>query len=343
MKKFLLNLIPYAIGGACLWLAVRKVSLSEVVAQVKAVEWKYLVLAFLIGIASHVFRAFRWEVILGDIKRIKFIRLFGINSVGFFFIHIFPFRLGEIIKPYLLKQKEGVRISTGLATVAIERVYDGLILVLMLIFGLIFANFKTQTIPYINISINYLTTIGALIFGLMFIFLILLVYREEFAVRIIKKILTLFPKKIEERGIQLTRTFVQGLSSLPSIKSNFWIALHSVIIWLCAAAIMYLTFVSMKIDISWEASFVALGIISLGIMLPAPPGFIGNHQLFCQGALGLYGLSATIGLSYSIVVSAVNILGVFLLGFIFLPAYPVSYKKTVEESEKIADSEPDSA
>ena len=342
MKKFILNLVPYILGGFFLWLAIRKVSLNEVIAHIKSVEWFYLIVAFFIGILSHLFRAFRWGVILCNIKKIGFLHLFGINSVGFFFIHVFPFRLGEIVKPYLLKQKEGVRLSTGLATVAIERVFDGVILVILLVFGLIFAQFKTKTIPYLGMNVNYLTILGALIFGLTLIFLVMLVWREELSIRIITKFLSIFPQKIKERGTQLTRTFVLGLSSLPSFKGLFWITFHSIIIWLCAALIMYLTFVSMNIALSWEASFVALGIISLGIMLPAPPGFIGNHQLFCQGALGLYGVAAAIGLSYSIVLSAVNIAGVLLLGLIFLPWYPVSYK-SVQDTEKIVDAEENAA
>jgi glycosyltransferase 2 family protein len=333
-KKVVFSIL---LGGFFLWLALKNVSFREVAGQIKAIDWAYLPLAFMIGLLSHLFRALRWQVILGDIKKISFLKLFGINSVGFLFIHIIPFRIGEFAKPYLLKRDEGVRMSTGLATVAIERVFDGLILVLILVFGIAFANFKTETVPYVGMSINYLTAAGALIFGVMLLFLIILVYKEAFAVKVITRILSIFPKRIRERGIQITQTFVLGLSSLPSLKKNILITFHSIIIWLCAVLIMFLSFQAMNIDISWEASFVALGIVSLGIMLPAPPGFIGNFQLFCQGALGLYGISATTGLSYSIIVHAINIAGVFLLGFIFLPKYTISYK-TVLESENLKDT-----
>lgn len=337
-KKLILSLLSLLLGGIFLWLSFRNVSVSEVVSEIKSVDWKYLIPAFLIGLLSHVFRALRWGVILKRIKEINFSRLFSINSVGFLAIHIFPFRIGEVVKPYLLKKKEEVSFSAGFATVGIERVFDGLTLVLFLIFSLIFANFKTETIPYVGKSINYLIIAGALIFGISFLFLFLLVYNQKIAIKIITKLMFLFPEKLKDRVVSILSKFVHGLSSLLSIRKSFWISFHSLVIWLCAVAIMYLVFLSFRIKLPWEASFVALGIVSLGIMLPAPPGFIGNFQLFCQGALGLYGIGAATGLSYSIVVHAINIGGVFLLGFIYLPSNFVSYKAIVE-SEKMADQE----
>jgi len=330
-KKLFLSL---ALGALFLWIAFRNVSLSEVVNEIKMIRWIYVVPIFFIGIFSHVLRALRWAVILKKIKPAKFSTLFGINSVGFLFVHILPFRLGEIVKPYLLMKREGVRMSTGVATVAIERVFDGLTLVGFLVFSFIFSHFKTNNIPYVGQSINYLITAGALIFGLAFIFLMLLVYSEKFALSFIAKLSSILPKRFSEKITGIAKRFVEGLTALPSLKANFWIFFYSIVIWLCSVYTMYLLFISFNMDLPWEASFAVLGIVSLGIMIPAAPGFVGTFQLFCQGALGLYGVAQTTGLSYSIVMHAINIACVVVLGLIYLPSNFVSYKAVMESKNE---------
>jgi len=173
-----------------------------------------------------------------------------------------------------------------------------------------------------------------LIFGSAFTFLMLLVFKENLALKIITRISKLLPEKLGTKLIRITKTFVLGLSVLPSLNKNALILFYSILQWFCAAGIMYLGLLAFNLELSWEASFAVLGIVSLGIMLPAPPGFIGNFQLFCQGALGLYGVSAATGLSYSFVVHFVNLCVVLFLGLICLPSNMVSYKNVMESKDE---------
>jgi hypothetical protein len=170
------------------------------------------------------------------------------------------------------------------------------------------------------------------------LFLLLLVYSESLALKIIDKLTFILPDKWREKTLAMARAFVSGLSSLPSITKSAGIFAHSLIIWILTAAVMYLTLLAFDLNLSWEASFVVLGIVSLGIMLPGPPGFIGNFQLFCQGALALYGVSEATGLSYSIIVHAINLACVLLLGFLFLPGNFISYGEVMKTSDDMEDA-----
>lgn len=333
-KKIALGII---LGVLFLWLAVRNVSFEEVMRELRKAQWIYVIPAILIGLMSHFFRALRWKITLQGIKAINYWSLFSINAVGFLGIHIFPLRLGELVKPLLLKRKHGIRMSAGFGTVAVERVFDGMTLVLFLVISFLFASFNTDKIPFVGQSVHYLITGGVIIFGAAFVFLLMLVFAEELAIKIISKAASIFPERLSKKIIAMAKAFVSGLSSLPDIRKIVSIILLSLLIWLSAVAIMYLGLLAFNLELSWEASFMVLGIVSLGIMLPGPPGFVGNFQLFCQGALGLYGVSAATGLSYSIVVHAINMFCVFLLGFICLPSNFISYRAVLESKDKLGE------
>src|SRR4029079_19688476 len=63
--------------------------------------------------------------------------LLAISSVGFMAILALPARLGEFVRPGLLR-KRGVAATAGLGTVAVERIVDGL-LVSVFVFVAFFA------------------------------------------------------------------------------------------------------------------------------------------------------------------------------------------------------------
>ena len=63
--------------------------------------------------------------------------LLAISSVGFMAILALPARLGEFVRPGLLR-KRGISASAALGTVAVERIVDGL-LVSLFVFVAFFA------------------------------------------------------------------------------------------------------------------------------------------------------------------------------------------------------------
>ena len=49
-------------------------------------------------------------------------------AVGYMANNLLPVRLGELVRSYYLARREPVRASTALATIIVERVFDGLVL-----------------------------------------------------------------------------------------------------------------------------------------------------------------------------------------------------------------------
>ena len=88
--------------------------------------------AYFAGVAA---RAWRWHYLLLHLKRIPWPRLFPIVAIGFGVNNVLPLRTGELVRAHVLAQRHGLRGATGLSTIFMTRVYDGLMLTLFLVAG----------------------------------------------------------------------------------------------------------------------------------------------------------------------------------------------------------------
>ena len=87
-----------------------------------------MALCYLLG---HTLRSVRLWILLEQQRPFK--RIFAINSVGFLAINVMPLRMGELVRPYLLFEKESIPISRSLAAVLLERLLDMSMLLILLL------------------------------------------------------------------------------------------------------------------------------------------------------------------------------------------------------------------
>src|SRR3990172_6464335 len=80
-------------------------------------------------------RAWRWHYLLRPLKAITTRAMFPIVAIGYMGNNIYPARAGEVLRAAVLKRKEGVPISASLATILVERVFDGVVML-----GFVFLN-----------------------------------------------------------------------------------------------------------------------------------------------------------------------------------------------------------
>src|SRR5689334_25043004 len=54
--------------------------------------------------------------------------MFPITTIGYMGNNIYPARAGEVLRAVVLKRKEGVSVSASLATIIVERIFDGVVM-----------------------------------------------------------------------------------------------------------------------------------------------------------------------------------------------------------------------
>ncbi len=324
MKKQII--IGVLLSSVFIFLAVRGVDFSEVGNSLKKVEFYYIIPILLMVISAHYLKSLRWGFILKSLAEYSQWRLFIISSIGFMAINILPARLGEFARPYLVKKTKHVGMSSTIATIVVERIFDMLSITAIIAVVLLNINLPSAILKgaFTFIGIGF----GALVF------IIALFVKRDYIFKNIDSILKILPDKFSEFVKKLLKSFIEGLEILPDIKKVLVVALLSGVIWMLGCFSAYLLLAAFDFELPLIASFTVLALIALGVMLPAAPGFVGTFHYACILALSLFGVSKANALSFAIVLHFLHLMPVVIIGLIFLPFFNLSLSGFIEKEEE---------
>lgn len=331
MKKRLKKryLFGFLIGALFLWLAFRKVDLAEVWKTMRGANYLYLVPNLVLTFLGMWLRAVRWKVMLDPIGKVALPKVYASTMIGFMANNVLPFRLGEFVRPYSIGTTGGVSRSAAMATIALERVFDMFALLVFLIWVLI-------ALPALA-AVEWLDNVGYLALGvsvLLLLFLAALKRWPEASQKAAAKVSALFPKKISGLGVEIFGKFVLGLSVMGSAAGVTYLSILSLAVWALSAFNSYFMLLAFDLHLGPLAWFTWLVVVSLGIMLPAAPGFIGTYQAFTVLSLGLFDVSKETALAVSIVTHALQYFPITLAGLYHLKKEHLSLQ-TASEGETL--------
>jgi uncharacterized protein (TIRG00374 family) len=134
VNRRLLFVVGIAISALCVWWEMREVRPSEVLDALQHARGGGFVALIALTLIGFWIRAFRWRWLINAPRPISTGSLFSATMVGFMANNLFPFRLGEFVRPWVLARHEKLSKTTLLATIVVERVVD--MLTLLGIFGI---------------------------------------------------------------------------------------------------------------------------------------------------------------------------------------------------------------
>ncbi len=147
----------------------------------------------------HLVRASRWRFLIAPAKAdVPFWQGILINWVGFFAIFVLPLRIGELARPAVSKMRLGVPLSVGFGTVAVERVFDGLLTACCVVWGL---SVLPQLVTYDPIaqSLPYYGWLAVTMFGAAFAGLVLFLWQRAIAKRLVQLTFGLVSRSLAAR------------------------------------------------------------------------------------------------------------------------------------------------
>lgn len=330
MKKvrFWLGLV---LGVLAFWICLKDVSWKEVWISWLQVDALPVLAAVFLLLVSYVFRAIRWTLLAQSFTRLTFQESFAMNAVGFLLIHVLPFRLGEFARPYFLKSRHGVSMSSGTAVVMIERVFDGLACTLALFIGLISLSDPMVNMEGWEFGLTTLAWTSFSIFMPVLILLVIAMVNGDWLSRASMAVIGMLPSSLQAGASRIVHGFLSGLRCLPGLDKFLKMAVETLALWGVMPLFYALMLRAFHIELEWQASFTIMGIAALGVMVPGPPGFIGTFQLFVQAALSIYGVSKSTGFAYAMLVYTVNMAFVALIGVYYMRRMSRSLHAIVED------------
>jgi len=307
--------IGLVISGLLLWWVLHDVSLREVWHEIRAANLVWLLGAVAAATLTFPIRTIRWRYLLRDQGAVlPFAPLWHATAIGFMANNLLPARAGEVARAYAARQLTGVRFVTAFASIAVERVMDGLCLVGLLFLGFLAGGF-TQEATIGGVSLGRLASGGAVFFGAVFLTALLVVWLPGLTRRIAHAVShAVLPERWAPRALGLVEGLLDGLDALRAPGRLAGVLFWSLVLWLTNAASFWLAFVAFGLDLSWGPALVLQGILAFGVALPSSPGFFGVFEGATRAALALYGVPAVSAASLAIGYHIAGFIPITVLG-----------------------------
>ncbi len=305
------------ISAFFLFLVFRSIDGAKLLAALRTIDSRFLVPAVAATLLSYYVRAYRWKLLLIEDKQTSMTNLFSATSIGYMANNLLPARIGELVRVYVLGEKEEIDKGTVFASLVLDRLFDGLSVLFILL-----ATLFTLHLPGDDAEIRsalmtggYFTVAGFL--GIV-AFLVLLKKKTVTTLHFAAVLLKPFSPRLAEKVIPLLGSFIKGirLSSRPSIFLG--LVASSVLIWAFAIWPIDLALHSFGIDLPLTASLFIMVPLVIAVLVPASPGSVGTYDYACVMALMALGISKETAVSVALVIHAINIFPITLIGLYYL-------------------------
>lgn len=335
-KKLTISLIlGVMISALTLYLAFRNVPADQLLKYLGTIDYLWILPTVAILALTFLIRALRWKIILKEICEISFWQAFHPTMIGFMMNCVLPGRVGELARPVLLKQKRGIPITTGLSTVAAERIFDlfSLIILFILVFPNVAGSIGMDGEYFgVHLDAEMLKSIATGMIRLSILLVVVIAALTVDASRIaIKRFIHISGEWVSRQMPRLRKYFDGFFNLVQTIIDNFAVGLTLVrnpvrllycagltfLIW-SLTAVSYLIFAMGCPGITlslWEFTTIMV-VICFVIALPSAPGFWGLWEAGGVFALALFGIAEKDALGFTLVNHATQIFPVIGIGLI---------------------------
>jgi glycosyltransferase 2 family protein len=324
-------ILGFLVSAAFLFLALRGQDFAAVADAFRQVEYWYLLPALGLYFIGLFFRAVRWSILLRPVIHLSPRRLLPINAVGLMANNVLPLRTGEVVRAYALSRQTHVRKSTALATIAVERIFDGMTMLLFIAVSMLFVSLT-----------NRLQHVALLALGLFSVALVILIVVANGGRRrdaLIGGLLRMLPEGVSPRVARLVGSFLEGLAVLRNGRQVVAVAGTSIVAWLFEASVYWIVARafggSLADTLGLAETLLTTGIANLATLVPSSPGYVGPFEaaviLVLSGALKL---SRELALSYGILTHALLYFPVTIWGAVELSRLHISLRQVRDVSEE---------
>jgi uncharacterized protein (TIRG00374 family) len=314
-----------------LYFALRGLQFGDVWSTLQGANYWWLIPGILIYLVGVIARAWRWHFLLRPVKSIPTTTLFPITAIGYMGNNVYPARAGEVLRAIVLKKFEGVAISASLATIVVERVFDGVVML-----GFVFLNLPelarlTASSGFIG-SIQTLALWGAGAFlGVLALFLLAGMYPDR-AIWFVKWISRyVIPVRFREQVIGLAENFLGGLAALRSPRDVLMIFVTSIVIWLLETGKYWFVMQAFPFEVNFFTLMLMNGIVNLATTIPSAPGYVGTFDAPGIAVLQAYGIDKAIAAGYTLVLHVALWVPITVLGAYFLARAGIKWDRSMEQ------------
>ncbi|HUB33879.1 MAG TPA: lysylphosphatidylglycerol synthase transmembrane domain-containing protein [Bryobacteraceae bacterium] len=272
LPKWLPQVLGYTISVVCLAWVLHGYPLGELIPNIRALDFRWVLLAVVADLAVYLVQAWRWNTLLGPVARLGLWRTVQAVYIGLFADEVLPLRPGEVIRVYLVTHWNDIRLSLGFASWGVERIIDGLWL---LVTFFITAGFVRGVPANLVIAVE---VGGALLVIAALVLIWVMRRRQEEPHVVVSEGRWASTLRHVREGLQLMGNW-RTLGYTTAISLGF-VALQVVTLWALMKAY--------GLDLGFWVGCGVLTIMRVGTVVPNAPGDVGVIQFACVMALSLF-------------------------------------------------------
>jgi hypothetical protein len=318
------------VSAVCLYFVLRGVQWDEVWRHLSEVDLLLFGLSMLLMLVAYFLMTWRWQHLLDPLEvpisepgiddslsapnpsrgvrsHVNLLDLYGKMLTGYFFNAFFPARAGDLVRAYLLGRKTGLRKTTILATIVIEKAFDGIVLLVLLLLGLVI-------LPSVGASgvggldpdlLAWVAGAGivAAIAGLGVFYM----FSGQIA-RLVEAIMARLPlpDRLKRLAVRLIETFAGGMHVFKSPLPLLSAAAISVFVWLAVALMFLAGLMSFRTPFPLELTSIAglffiTGLVNLGLLVPALPGNVGTYEALVVAAMAFFRVDKELAVAFALI------------------------------------------
>ena len=339
-KNHIRAIVLFALTFVFLFFFFRSVEWNEVLGYLNDIDLKLFIVLLLLVPVNFVFRSIRWKCLLKHEKEnVSFYNRFAGNAVGFAITFLFPGRLGELVKPLYLAQKEGLKKGFVIGTVVVERMFDlfnmcfllGVFFVSRPLYTSIF-NIEIEQGAYSNLALWGI--IGMAIAIVLLLVTLSLYFFKEKTLKLIAFFLKPLSQKWRDQIMSLIDEFIEGLKFFHSVGDVFVYIFWSLVVWINIAVFYWIWLVAFDVRVPFFYIFPFVFLTMVGASIPTP-GMVGGFDYFSKyGLITLYGVEANLAIGMTLVVHAIQLAVTYVVGYGILWKEGISLVQIKKMGEK---------
>ena len=329
------------ISVAFLYFALKGLNLGDFWQAVRSANYWWILPGIAVYFVAVWARAWRWHYLLRPVKKIPTRTMFPITCIGYMGNNIYPARAGEVLRAVILKRRENVPISASLATIIVERIFDGVVMLAFVFVNLPeLARVAAFESGFVG-NIQNLALIGTAIFVVALVLFLLAAMFPRFTARFGTWLIDrLLPLRIREKTTGIMLKFLDGLAALRSPFNILMVFITSVIIWLLETVKYWFVMHAFTFSVSFFALMLLNGIANLATTIPSAPGYIGTWEAVTKAVLVAYNVPGAEALGYAVVLHVALWLPITLLGAFYMAREGIKWNDSLRRETRATEDTP---
>jgi len=318
MKRWTIGL-GFLVSAFFVYLALRGLQLDEVWQGLQEADYRWIIPGVIVYFVAVWARTWRWHYMLRPLKVVPLRHLFPVVVIGYMGNNVCPARAGEVIRAYVLRRKEEVPMSGSLATIVVERVFDGLVMLLF-----VFISLPLAPMPAWLRRIVILASL--LFFGALVLFFALAAVPRRGQAATSWLIERLLPPSLRQPAEGIVARFLAGLRFLRSGHDVGIIFVSSLVIWLAETANYWCVMQGFPFRAPFYVLMLMNGVVNLATTIPSTPGYVGTFDAPGIRVLEGFGVPGEVAAGYTLLLHGALWLPITCLGFYYMWRESISWQ-----------------